>query len=207
MRHIPFFSALVLGLSILFNTACKQSNLETVEDTDEKGFLLRWQRDKQTFVKEGLYQRFYPGGVLAEEAHYVRDTIDGEHKYFYQNGKPESVERYRMGVYHGKYQKYDQQGRLMLEQDFVNGVMQGFSLGYYPSGALKEKYTMKDNEENGPFQEYHENGTLKTEGTYGPVKDGGTAEQGELREYDDAGRLIRIADCKDGTCLSTWKAE
>lgn len=192
------------GLFVLLHAFCTENNLETVESRDAEGRLERWQRNKQDFAKEGLYQRFYPEGALAEEAHYVHDSLNGERKFFYKNGHVESVEHYQNGIFHGKYLKYNENGNLLIEQEFVNGTMQGLSLAYYPNGVLKEKYTMKDNEENGPFQEFYETGVLQTEGTYAPGKDG-TAEQGKLKQYDENGQLIRIADCKDGICLTKWQ--
>ena len=204
MRNTRFPIAATLGLLVLFQIFCKENPIETVESRNAEGQLERWQRRKQDFAKEGLYQRFSPDDKLLEAAHYVNDTLDGERKYFFPNGTVESVEHYRRGQYHGKYQKFYENGRLYIEQEFVEGAMQGFSTGYYENGVVKEKVTIRDNEENGPFWEYWENGNLKTEGTYAPAEDG-SSEQGELREYDESGQLIRIADCNKGVCLTRWK--
>jgi len=207
MQNAPVSSLIVAGgLFMLFQVFCTGNNLETVESRDAEGRLERWQRNKTDFAKEGLYQRFSPDGTIAEEAHYVRDSLDGERKFFFPNGRLESVEHYRNGVFHGKYRKYDENGNLLVEQEFADGAMQGLSLVYYPNGVLKEKYTIRDNEENGPFQEFYENGNIRTEGAYAPGKDG-TAEQGELKEYDENGQLVRIADCRDGICLTKWKKD
>jgi antitoxin component YwqK of YwqJK toxin-antitoxin module len=116
----------------------------------------------------------------------------------------ESIEHYRNGQYHGKYQKFFENGQLKIEQEFADGAMQGFSLRYYPNGVLEEKVTICDNEENGPFWEYWENGNLKTEGNYAPSEEA-SLEQGELKEYDESGQLIRIADCNKGVCPTHWK--
>jgi antitoxin component YwqK of YwqJK toxin-antitoxin module len=205
MRNERFFLWLAAGLLVLFQTFCKENPLETVETRDAEGRLERYQRRKTDFAKEGLYQKFAPDGKLLEEAHYLNDTLDGERKYFFPSGAVESIERYRRGQYHGKYQKFYENGQVFVEQDFVDGAMQNVSLRYYPNGVLQEKVTIRDNEENGPFWEYWENGKLKTEGTYMPVEEGESAEQGELKEYDENGQLVRIADCKNGICLTRWK--
>jgi antitoxin component YwqK of YwqJK toxin-antitoxin module len=198
--HFAFF------LVLLTPYACNDGNgIETVERRDDQGQTERFQRRKKDAAKHGLYQKYTTDGKLLEEARYVNDTIDGEHKTYYTNGKTESVEHYSHGQYHGKYLKYYDSGNLDLEQTFVNGAMQGTSIKYYPNGAVKEKVTLKDNEENGPFTEYNENGILKAEGNYLPGEDGGPLEEGELKEYDDNGQLIRIADCKKGVCLTKWK--
>ncbi|MBV6440436.1 MAG: toxin-antitoxin system YwqK family antitoxin [Haliscomenobacteraceae bacterium CHB4] len=204
MRNTRFSLFAATGLLVLFQTFCTENPVETVESRDAEGQLERYQRRKRDYAKEGLYQRFSADGKLREEAHYVNDTLDGERKYFFPNGTVESIEHYRRGQYHGKYQKFYESGQLYIEQEFVDGAMQGFSLGYYPNGVLKEKVTIRDNEENGPFWEYWENGNLKAEGNYAPDEDE-SLEQGELKEYDENGQIIRIADCNKGVCLTRWK--
>jgi antitoxin component YwqK of YwqJK toxin-antitoxin module len=189
------------GLLLVFLSFCKNSPLETVENRDARGHLERYQRRKADFVREGLYQRFSPQGVLLEETHYRSDSLEGERKYFYPNGALESVENFKKGAYDGPYRKFYPDGKVQIEQTFVNGAMQGLSLRYYPSGALQEKVTMLDSEENGPFEEYHENGQLRATGTYSPGEEQ-PLEQGELREYDENGHLVRVADCHDGRCLT-----
>lgn len=204
MRNTHFPITSVLGLLLLFQVFCKENPIETVESRNPEGQLERWQRRRQDFAREGLFQRFSPEGKLLEEAHYANDTLDGERKYFFPSGTVESVEHYRRGQYHGKYQKFHENGQLQIEQEFVEGAMQGFSLAYYPNGVLKEKVTIRDNEEDGPFWEYWENGNIKAEGAYA-MSEEGSSEQGELREYDESGQLIRIADCNKGVCLTKWK--
>lgn len=199
--HITLF---LVGIILLSN--CANSPVETVEHRDEKGQLERFERRKKDFAKEGLYQRFTPAGQLLEEAHYRNDTLDGERKYFYANGTVESIEHYTNGVFHGEYRKFYENGSIQIEQTFVHGALEGLSIAYYPNGVMKEKVTLRNNEENGPFTEYHENGALKAEGTY--ISDENVAvEQGELREYDETGQLIRIADCQSGVCRTRWKKE
>lgn len=206
MQIANFFLRLGVVLLVAFQTFCTQNPIETTEARNDRGQLERWQRRKDNFAKEGLYQRFSPEGKLLEEAHYVADSLEGERKYFFPNGTIESIERYQKGQIHGKYQTFYENGQLKIEQEFLNGALSGLSLRYYPNGTIQEKVTLKDNVENGPFSEYHENGNLKTEGIYAPNEDGDEGlEQGELKEYDSTGQVVRIADCKDGMCLTRWK--
>lgn len=200
LYRLLYCCTLILGLT-LFN-AC--SNLETVETRDEQGRLERYQRNKKDYAKEGLYQKFHPNGTLLQEAHYVHDTLHGERKYFYENGVLETVEHLRNGIYDGKFQHYYPNGVLQIEQQYVNGALQGLSVRYYKNGVIEEKVTLRDNEEDGPFTEYYENGNLKAEGAYRP-SDGDPVEHGELKEYDESGQLVRIADCNNGLCLTRWK--
>ena len=108
------------------------------------------------------------------------------------------------GTFEGKYQKFRPDGSLEIEQTYVHGALEGYSIRYYTNGQVEEKVMLKDSEENGPFTEYYPNGKLKAEGTYQYVEDS-AVEQGELREYDSTGTLIRIADCDNGVCRTRWK--
>ena len=204
MHNIRYSILPALFLTLLFQVFCTENPIETIENRDAEGQLERYQRRKKDYAKEGVYQRFSPNGQLIEEAHYTNDTLDGERKYFFPSGSVESIEHYRQGQYHGKYQKFYVNGQLNVEQEFVDGAMQGISVRYYPNGVVKEKVTIRDNDENGPFWEYWENGNIQFEGTYQPNEEG-SAEQGELKEYDENGQLIRIADCNNGVCLTRWK--
>lgn len=205
MKNAGKYTILSMAIFLLFQTACKENPNETVETRDETGRIERYQRNKKDFSKEGLYQKLSPDGKLLEEAHYHLNVLEGERKYFYPGGAVESIEPYKNGQIHGKFRKFFENGTLNLEQDFVDGVMQGLSIRYYPNAVVEERVTMKDNEENGPFQEYYDNGNLKVEGTYAPVGEESALEQGELKEYDETGQLVRIADCVDGRCNTRWK--
>lgn len=198
---------IIFGLIIflLLPGACKENPVETIETRDDEGRIERYERNKKDFAKEGLYQKLSPDGKLLEEAHYHLNQLEGERKYFYPGGAVESIENYKNGVIHGKFRKFFENGAPRIEQEYANGVMQGLSIRYYANGNVEERVTMKDNEENGPFQEYYETGVLKTEGFYSPVEEESAVEQGELKEYDESGQLIRIADCTNGRCITRWK--
>ena len=201
---LPWLAAALLLVSQNF---CRQKNaVETVETRDADGRLERYQRRTSDSAKEGLYQKFRPDNTLLEESHYHNDTLEGERKYFYPSGKVESVEQYKRGVIEGKFQKFYESGTLRVEQTYVNGALQGESVGFYPNGAVSERVMLRDNEENGPFTEYYENGKIKAEGTYIPG-DEGPLENGELKEYDESGTLVRIAECSSGVCITKWKKE
>ncbi len=206
MTNIRSFFALAATLLLFFQESCKQNPIETVEVRDAEGRLERYERRKSDYAKEGLYQHFRTDNSLMEEAHYQHDTLEGERKYFYPGGKIESIESYRKGVIEGKFQKFYESGAVQVEQTYVNGALEGLSTAYYPGGTVREKVMLRNNEEDGHFTEYYENGALKTEGTYAPDEDG-PLETGELKEYDEAGQLVRTADCVQGVCTTKWKKE
>lgn len=205
MNVLRYFAALA-GLCAGLLACSPPPATETVEVRDPDGRLERYERRKSDYAKEGRYQRFSAEGGLVEEAFFKNDTLDGERKLFYPGGKVEIVETYRRGVFHGPYRRYYESGALYAEQTYVDGQLEGLSTVYYPNGQVKEKVVLEHNEENGPFTEYYENGALKAEGSYIPDEDGGL-EQGELREYDSTGVLVRIADCERGVCRTRWRKE
>jgi len=206
MSNQQYVSTLMLSGS-LFLAACNYfSATEVAESHDEQGRLERYERRKKDFAKEGLYQKFHPNGKVALEAHYINDTLDGVRKFFYPNGGVESIENFVQGEFHGPYQHFYENGTLQLEQVFIDGALQGLSKTHYPNGILTDQVTLVNNEEDGPFVEYYENGAKKAEGFYTPGADG-PLEQGELKEYNELGELIRMANCKDGCCVTTWKKE
>lgn len=195
----------IASILLIFLASCTQNPLETVEQKNDRGHLERFQRRKDNQKREGLYQRYSTEGILLEEAHYLADSLDGERKYFSATGQLESIERYQNNKINGKFQSFYPDGKIKIEQDFVDGALNGYSIRYYPNGQIEEKVLLKNNVEDGPFMEYHENGQLKTEGTYAPNEDGDGLETGELKEYDESGQLIRVADCQNGMCLTKWK--
>ncbi len=179
------------------------SKLERVETTNEYGYTERYRRDRETYAREGTYQRYNTQGELVEQAEYRNDSLIGERILFYENGDTQIVETYRNGAFEGPYRLYYEGGPVQQEGRYVNNVMEGEWKGYYPSGQLKEVVTFRNNTENGPFREWHENGQLKAEGTY---RDGDN-EHGELKLYDEQGELERVMNCDMGMCETTWAKE
>ena len=78
--------------------------------------------------------------------------------------------------------------------------MDGVWKRYYDTGELREEVNFVNNDENGPFREYYKNGNIKAEGTY----INGPNEQGELKEYNEDGELIKIMSCTNGICNTIW---
>ncbi|TNE69196.1 MAG: toxin-antitoxin system YwqK family antitoxin [Bacteroidetes bacterium] len=192
----------ILLLLTLFQPAC-QSDTEKVEVKNEYGQLEVYERRKQDFAKEGLYQLYHEKGYLLQEAQYVNDTLHGTRKFFFPNGQVERVEQYTHGVIDGQYVQYYEDGVKQLEQAFKNGALDGLSTAWYPNGQMKEKVMIRDNEENGPFTEWYENGNLKAEGNYLD----GDNEDGTLKLYDTLGQLERVLECQRGACQTTWVRE
>ena len=196
-------SIVILLLGLFLFPACQY---ETVEITDEEaGYTEKYRRRKKDFAKDGPYLRYNYKGTTLIEAEYRDNMLQGERRFYYSNGYLDMIETYRNDTLHGPYKKFYEDGSIYIEQEFVEGAMQGWSIKYYPNGKIEEKVAIKDNLENGPFYEYYENGNIKAEGTYATGPEGFPLEQGELKEYNEQGELIRTANCIDGRCSTTWK--
>jgi antitoxin component YwqK of YwqJK toxin-antitoxin module len=206
MRVLFFISTIVLLSFAASNCTGSQETqipVEQVEMTDDYGNMEVYARRKSNYAKEGLYTKKSPQGTVLEQAFFKNDTLDGPRVLYYEQGDTQTVENYQKGLYIGPYRLYYPSGQLQQEGRYENNQMTGSWKQYYKNGQLKEIVQFEGNQENGPFVEYHENGALKAEGQY----QNGPYEQGELKLYDEAGKLVRIMDCEQGTCRTQSEAE
>ena len=177
---------------------------ETIQVRDDGGQVTeRYERDKKTLARDGLYQRYDEAGNLFEEASYVDDTLNGFRRLYYPDGQIQIEEQYAMGEFIGTYRSYHPNGQLDQEGTYIGNEMTGPWKRYYTNGQLMESVEFRNNDENGPFVEYYENGQLKAEGAYA----NGDNEQGELKLYNEAGELERRMNCENGVCRTVWKAD
>lgn len=196
MKLTLFFPFLVM----IFILSCSPDTKIIVQKDGENKILEKITVDARTQKKQGLYQRFYPSGNLAEEAYYDRDSLNGIRKFYYESGVLEQEQNYLSGIFQGPFRSYYINGNINVEGNYVNNVMDGVWKRYYDTGELREEVNFVNNDENGPFREYYKNGNIKAEGTY----INGPNEQGELKEYNEDGELIKIMSCTNGICNTIW---
>jgi antitoxin component YwqK of YwqJK toxin-antitoxin module len=198
-RSIPMMRKTLLALSTVAIVLSSCSRTETVE-REAFGMLEKYEVDKKTGLKSGVFEKFELDGTLIEHAVYVDDQLHGVRTIYFPNGTPEIVEHYNAGILVGSYMTYFDNAVAEIEGNYTNGVMTGIWKRYFDNGQLMEDVTFADNLENGPFVEYHKNGNLKAEGQYS----GGNKEQGLLKLYDENGELYRRMECNNGICHTTW---
>ncbi len=186
--------------------------IEVIQEKDTNGNLqVEYERRKEDFAKHGWYKRYHDSGQLLEESTYKDNKLEGERKLYYKNGKVEASETYSNGVFEGTFKAYYPTGQLNQEGNYINNEMTGDWTFYHETGELKEVVFFKKNQENGPFKEYYKNGKVKVEGDY----EGGNFEVGELKKYDETGKLIAkmncevkmIQDTKFSQCITTGQAD
>jgi len=197
-----FIKLRILLFFILSMTAMscnRDQNIVEIKDENNK-VVEKYFVDPKINKKEGKYERYFPSGNLAETAYYKRDTLDGERIFYFESGQVERVQNYLFGVFQGEFKSYYINGNLNAQGNYLNNEMDGVWKRFYDSGELMEEVNFVNNDENGPFREYFKNGKLKTEGSYinGPF------ENGELKEYNESGEVIRTMSCQSGICNTTW---
>lgn len=193
----------IFFLLLFFFAACGP-RLEEVEQVDAEGNKTVYSRIVTTQQKQGDWRWYNPEGVLMEWSQYEADALHGFRRLYYESGALLSEEQFEQGIPVGTYRKYFEDGKPYIVQTYQMGMLEGWSVRYYPNGQVMEEVLLHHNEEQGPFKEYYENGQLKATGTYAYVEDA-AVEQGELREYDTTGVLVRIAQCEAGICQTKWK--
>lgn len=204
-------SLLFFCLVALVFSACKKE-LKTITKKDDKGNIIaEYQVRAKDEAKQGTYVGFYEDGSKFEESNYVDNVLDGKRTLFYKDGQVKAQENHVKGTFAGQFTSFHPNGKKWEEGSYTNDAMNGEWKFYRPDGSLKEVILFVENEENGPFKEYHPNGKVSTEGTY---KNGGN-EEGELKKYDETGKLIQKMNCRIlelageefSKCETTWKAK
>jgi len=179
------------------------ANKYAQKTADENGFQVIYFVDDDG-KRQGTKTVKHPDGYISEKADYKDDNLHGTRLLLYKNGQTELEETYVNGMLEGSYKAYYPEGNIKYETVYTNNVLAGIFTQYYQSGQKKEEVTFSANEENGPFVEWHENGNLKWEGTY----KNGNNEVGELKKYDESGRLIRKLMCDDDSvCETIWSID
>ena len=67
--------------------------------------------DGTRWVRHGLYQAYYPSGVLKSEGTYEHGLESGEWRDFHENGQLAALGRYEDGVEVGDWKFWDPSGK------------------------------------------------------------------------------------------------
>jgi antitoxin component YwqK of YwqJK toxin-antitoxin module len=205
MKNGSVLTSLLFFVSILMS--CESPIEEIVTKDDEGNIESKYTIRKKDGQKHGFYTLYYDS-KLSEEGVFADNKQEGFRTIFYPNGKVQVEEVYSNNNLISKKDYYES-GNLKSEGQYDEAVtMSGEWKYYYENGKLKESVHFKSSVEDGAFKEYYENGNLKTEGTFIPVNFGVETEgleQGELKEYNERGELIRKKECEAGRCKTTWE--
>jgi antitoxin component YwqK of YwqJK toxin-antitoxin module len=132
-------------------------------------------------LKQGLWKRNYPNGLMMYEGVFKNDRPVGEWRRYHENGvirailvhneisdsvsaqlfdivgKPAAEGTYVKEQKAGKWQ-YFTDGRKVSEEEFVDGEKSGISRIYYPSGELLEEAEWKNDQKNGRYRAFYQSG-------------------------------------------------
>ena len=186
----------------VFLLGCKKDNV--VRTYYDSGALMEEYHIDEDSLITGLYKRYHPEGVLAEDCTYEKGLRNGLRKLYAVSGELESIYPYQNDKINGEYQVFYPSGKIKIKANYVNSEIVGDFFQYFENGNLKEKITFESNMENGPFEEYHESGKIKWRGTYR----NGDNEFGLLEEYNEDGILIKKLMCDSmRICTTIWTIE
>lgn len=221
------YLSILLFLSILLLTDCKQNKSKSVQNKLDNGEVeLYHVLLSDTAKKDGWYFRLDAKGDTLEKVQYLNGSMEGQRVLYYPNGQIHIVENYTSNQYNGPYQSFYENGAPKQFGAFKNGQFEGDLKSYYaePTGQLKEVVQLKNGVEDGtvkqyfsngqleseaaysegnktgPFKEYHENGSIAAEGVY--VDD---FEDGQVKIFDTTGTLIKIYVFQDKKPIETIK--
>ena len=68
--------------------------------------------------KEGVFQKFYPGGKVMVAGKYKNDLLDGEYTVYYENGQVEIHGYYNKGLQISNWEYFDENGKPLNEEDY-----------------------------------------------------------------------------------------
>jgi uncharacterized protein len=147
--------------------------------------------------KEGLWQTFYPGGIVKWEGTYSDGKKDGYFKTYSETGDLENVEKYINDV---------------LQVDAPELAKLDIKTVYYSNGVVQSSGPYKGNEPFGMHRTYDENGKAEKADIYdsgkivaaGPIDDA-DRQQGDWKEYYANGDLKSEGKYANGVKTGEWK--
>lgn len=176
-------------------------------------------------VLEGASKSWFANGKLRSEATYVKDEPEGKMVFYFPNGTKE-IEGFMVnGDRDGTWYYFNDDGSLQLQMLYSKGQLMkerkenGVFKEYFDDEQLKSEVIYKKGKKQGAFTEYHDNGVweleplaadpvLGTPGEMQRVLKGQTKQregtyvddllEGEVKEYDDKGKLLKTTPYKAG---------
>jgi len=109
---------------------------------------------------------FYDNGNPKHILNYKGDLMEGEQKWYFKNGKLQSIFHYKKGVPDGVAIEYNIGGTKISESFFQKGKLNGQKKNFSDNGSLVSIETYKDGIKEGLYKKYHQNGKPMIEGYF-----------------------------------------
>lgn len=123
-------------------------------------------------------------GKPFSESAYQNGDLHGELKFYYYDGRVNSVQYYKHGLLDSTYRSYHLNGKLMSEGQHKLGQRYGTWKSYYSSGKLSVTETYDNGLLTGRKLSYHENGKIDSEAELLKGE-----RHGWMKKYDESGNL------------------
>lgn len=137
-------------------------------------------------LKQGLWKKVYPSGVLAYEVYFKDGKPTGIHKRYHENGKlmaqlsfddkgewadAKLYDDKGMLVAEGKYKDQKREGtwlfyyngKKIVEEKYKDGLKNGISKAFFENGQVADERNWEMDVENGVWRQYYPSGKLKLE--------------------------------------------
>lgn len=183
---------------ILLTTFTGCNNKKKIEVKNANGIVVEsyFVNKKNLEQKNGLYQKFYENGKIAETINYNDEGVqDGAHTLYYPSGKIMIKEMIKQNKNDGKYLSFFEDGSPEQEGFYRDNKMDSVWKTYFkePKGKLRYEATFKNGKFNGPYKEYFANGNLMASGNKIEIMDDFDVYDGEVLLYDSLvnNKLIR----------------
>ena len=69
-----------------------------------------------------MWKSYYPEGKLKFKGNYVQGNPDGQHTFYYENGRVKEEQYYQMGIREKTWKKFDEEGNTLLTIAYKNDV-------------------------------------------------------------------------------------
>lgn len=112
-------------------------------------------------VPNGLHQEFNYGGVLVMDANVGSDGVDGEIRYYDEQGNLKAIETYKDGEQSGLMKGFFANGKTLYEYIAGGKDERTNYTSYYATGKVEEEGPVMNNKRVGTWRSYNPDGSLQ----------------------------------------------
>lgn len=161
---------------------------------DTNPYLHVYYKDEKLLIKDGPFQMYFPGGVLAVAGTYINNIKQGPWLYYHNNGIKKDSGSYKNNYMVDKWKSWNEHGDLaivvyypdrgtvsdtirgyttpreqksfILAGDTSNGDITGQAIRYYTNGNMQDSGQYIANKETGYWRYFYKDGSAESSGTY-----------------------------------------
>ena len=95
-----------------------------------------------------------------------KGRLNGDARYYYQNGNIKWKGCYENGFISGKWEYWDEEGKMMYMVNYKHDTLEGEFASYHPNGIIKEKGCYISNSRTGEWIVFSEKGQITSKKSY-----------------------------------------